>query len=192
MKGGRRDRFEPLPSRPSLESRRKQAKKLARDRAISLRDAQLVLAREYGYAGWQDLAAEVSQRLGRDLEWAVGQARRVIHHNDVDRLRQLLAEYPALLWWGTDDADGGLLGMAAIPYAYDVGDPQRERAFTRAACAEVLIDAGAVVAPSVYESILQARARGLLAMLQRKGVLPRTLEALAALGDNDAVRTGLD
>jgi hypothetical protein len=49
--------------RPSLESLRKQAKKLARDRAISVRDAQLVLAREYGYAGWQDLTAEVSKRL---------------------------------------------------------------------------------------------------------------------------------
>jgi hypothetical protein len=181
-----------LPPRPSLESLRKQAKKLARDRAISLRDAQLVLAREYGYAGWQDLTAEVSKCLGRDLEWAVGQARRVIHDNDVDRLRQLLAEYPALLWWRADDADGGLLGMAASPYAYDVGNPQRERDFTRAACAEVLIDAGAVVAPSVCESILQSRARGLLALFQRKGVLPRTLEFFAALGDIDAVRTALD
>jgi hypothetical protein len=38
--------------------------------------------------------------------------------------------------------------------ADDVGDPQRERDFTRAACAELLIDAGAVVAPSVCESIL--------------------------------------
>jgi hypothetical protein len=61
-----------LPPRPSLESLRKQAKKLARDRAISLRDAQLVLAREYGYAGWQDLTAEVGKRLGRDLEGRSG------------------------------------------------------------------------------------------------------------------------
>ena len=35
-----------LPDRPSLESLRKQAKKLARDRSLSLRDAQLVLARD--------------------------------------------------------------------------------------------------------------------------------------------------
>ena len=180
-----------LPPRPSLESLRKQAKKLARDRAISRRDAQLVLAREYGYAGWQELIAEVSRRLGRDLEWAIGQARRIIHDNDVDRLRQLVAEYPALLRWRAEDADGSLLGMAAIPYAYDVGNPHRERDFTRAACAEVLIDAGAVVAPSVCEGILQTRARGLLALFQRKGVLPRTLEFFAALGDTDAVRTAL-
>ena len=61
-----------LPSRPSLESLRKQAKKLARDSAagdaaaiararvhlphvnppLTQRNAQLVIAREYGYAGW--------------------------------------------------------------------------------------------------------------------------------------------
>src|SRR5688572_5247053 len=109
-----------LPARPSQESLRKQAKKLARDidagdaaaiaraRAqlpdaelpISHRDAQLVLAREYGYAGWQDLIAEVVKRLGKGLEWAGDQAERAIHDNDLERLKQLLAEYPALLSWG--------------------------------------------------------------------------------------------
>src|SRR5262245_47401019 len=108
-----------LPARPSLESLRKQAKKLARDIAagdagalararahlpqlgprLTQRNAQRVIAREYGYAGWQDLTAEVSKRLGKGLEWAVGQARRVIHDNDVAGLKQLLAEYPALLSW---------------------------------------------------------------------------------------------
>ena len=92
-----------LPVRPSLESLRKQAKKLARDiaagdpgaiararvqlpnvdRPLSQRNAQLVLAREYGYAGWQDLTAEVSKRLGKGVEWAATQARRAIHDNDL-------------------------------------------------------------------------------------------------------------
>ena len=88
-----------LPPRPSLESLRKQAKKLARDRSVSLRDAQLLLAREYGFAGWQDLTAEVSTRLGKGLEWAAAQARHIIHNNDVEGLKQLLVEYPALLAW---------------------------------------------------------------------------------------------
>src|SRR5262245_27185458 len=121
-----------LPDRPSLEFLRKQAKKLARgiaagdpvviDRAraqlpqaklpLSQRDAQLVLAREYGLAGWQDLVKEVKQRLGRGLEWAASQARRLIHDNDVEGLGQLLAEYPALLAWRAHENDGGLLGMA--------------------------------------------------------------------------------
>src|SRR5262245_29255564 len=92
-----------LPPRPSVESLRKQAKKLARDRSLSLRDAQLALAREYGYAGWQDLTAEVSRRLGQGLEWAAAQAKRIIHDNDVDGLKQVLAQYPALLSWTDDD-----------------------------------------------------------------------------------------
>src|ERR671922_3009491 len=106
-----------LPPRPSLESLRKQAKKLARDVAagdaaaiararahlpnveprLTQRNAQLVIAREYGFAGWQELTEEVGKRLGKGLEWAVTEARRVIHDNDVEGLKQLLAEYPALL-----------------------------------------------------------------------------------------------
>ena len=42
------------------------------------------------------------------------------------------------------------------------------------------------------EGILESRARGLLQLFQRKGLLPRTLKFLAALGDLDAVRTALD
>jgi hypothetical protein len=206
----------PLPVRPSLESLRKQAKKLARDVAagdagaiararvqlphvdlpLTQRLAQLVIAREYGYAGWQDLTAEVRKRLDQGLEWAVTQARRAIHDNDVERLRQLLAEYPALLSWQGDvvfgeGSDGGLLGLATTSFG-DSFDRNREQVFTRPACAELLIDAGAVVRPSVVDSLIEARARSLLQLFRRKGLLPRTLKVLAALGDLDAVRTALD
>src|SRR6185503_16688201 len=199
-----------LPARPSLESLRKQAKKLARniaagdaaaiararahlpnaDLPLTQRNAQLVIAREYGYAGWQDLTAEVSKRLGDGLTWAAAQARRAIHDNDVERLKQLLAEYPALLSWQDDEDHGGLLGFATGAYA-DAGDAQREEWFTRGACAELLIDAGAVVTPSVLNGLIASRARGLLQLFQRKGLLPRTLTFVSALGDLDAVRTVL-
>src|SRR3954465_5074466 len=135
-----------LPARPFLEYLRKQAKKLAREIAdgdaaaiararaqlpqaelrLSQRDAQLVLAREYGFAGWKDLVKEVKQRLGRGLEWAVSEARRIIHDNDVEGLPQLLAEYPALLSWQANENDGGLLGMATGSYG-DSGDDFREK-----------------------------------------------------------------
>src|SRR5215469_9731582 len=125
-----------LPSRPSLDSLRKQAKKLARDivagdavaiaraRAqlpqaelpLSQRDAQLVVAREYGFPGWKDLLKEVKQRLGRGLEWAISEARRIIHDNDVEGLRQLLADCPRLLSWQAEGNDGGLLGMATSSF----------------------------------------------------------------------------
>ncbi|HEY1307943.1 MAG TPA: ankyrin repeat domain-containing protein [Vicinamibacterales bacterium] len=179
-----------LPSRPSLESLRKQAKKLARDRSVSLRDAQLVIAREYGYAGWQDLTAEVSKRIGKGLEWAVAQARRIIHDNDVEGLKHLLAEYPALLSWQDDDDHGGLLGFATGAYA-DAGDAEREQWFTRGASAELLIDAGAVVTPAVLNGLFESRARGLLELFHRRGLLPRTLSFFAAVGDVGAVRAAL-
>ena len=201
-----------LPARPSLESLRKQAKKLARDIAagntdaiarartqlpnaeppLTQRDAQLVLAREYGYAGWQDLTAEVHKRLGNSLEWAASQAHRIIHDNDVERLKQLLVEYPALLSWrGEEEGNGGLLGMATSSYG-DSFDPVSEQYFTRAACAEILIDAGAIVVPSVCDNLIRDRAKGLLQLFQRKGLLPRTPKFLAALGDLDGLQALCD
>jgi hypothetical protein len=202
-----------LPAHPSLEFLRKQAKKLARsivagdataiERAraqlphaklpLSQRNAQLVMAREYGFAGWQDLVKEVKQRLGKGLEWAVSQANRYIHENDVEGLRQLLTEYPALRSWKTDEKGNaeGLLGMATSAYG-DAFDPAREQAFTRAACAEFLIDAGAVVAPSVIDGLIASRARGLLDLFHRKGLLPRSLKFFAALGDVNGIRACLD
>ncbi len=200
-----------LPSRPSLESLRKQAKKLAREIAagdavaiararaqapqaelpLSQRDAQHVLAREYGFAGWQDLVKGVNQRLGKRLEWAVSQARRRIHDSDIEGLRQLLTEYPGLLSWRADENDTGLLGMATESFG-DSFDPSREQQYTRPACAEVLIDAGAVVLPSVCEGLIASRARGLLDLFHRKGILPPSLKFFAALGDVDGVRACLD
>jgi hypothetical protein len=200
-----------LPPRPSLESLRKQAKKLARDidardidaiaRAqlqlpnielpLTQRNAQLVIAREYGFAGWHDLTAEVRKRLGNDLERAAAHAQSVIHNNDVERLKQLLTEYPALLSWHDVGAERGLLGIATGSYG-DSFNSFSEQHFTRVDCAELLIDAGAVVIPSVCEEILSSRSRGLLQLFQRKGLLPRTLKFFAALGDIDAVRTALD
>ena len=200
-----------LPVRPSLESLRKQAKKLARDivagnadavaraRAqfskaelpLSQRDAQWVLAREYGFSGWKDLVKEVELRLGKGLEWAVFEARRMIHDNDVEGLRQLLTEYPALLSWKADEDDGGLLGFATSSFG-DSGDAFREEHFTRKACAELLLDAGAVVAPSVCDGLIHSRAQGLIDLFHRRGLLPGTLKFIAALGDVDGVRARLD
>jgi hypothetical protein len=199
-----------LPARPSLESLRKQAKKLARDTAagdadavararahlprvalpLTQRNAQLVIAREYGYAGWQDIVADVNKRLGDGLDWAARQARRAIHENDVERLEELLAEYPALLSWLGDHDRKGLIGFATDAYGDAFGE-ERERWFTRKASAELLIDAHAVVAPAVFDGLLQSRAVGLLHLFQRKGLLPRTLTFAAALGDLDEVQQAL-
>lgn len=200
-----------LPVRPSLESLRKQAKKLARDVAagnrdaiararaqlekaklpLSQRDAQLVVAREYGFPGWKNLVKEVERRLGRGLEWAVSEARRIIHDNHVENLRQLLTEYPTLLSWRADDKDGGLLGIATGSFG-DSGDAFREERFTRKACAELLLDAGVVVAPRTCDELIRSRANGLIELFHHRGLLPQSLKFFAALGEVKSIRARLD
>ena len=199
-----------LPARPSLDSLRKQAKRLARDAAtgdaaavarvhaqlpharlpLTNRDAQLVVAREYGFAGWTDLTAEVEKRLGGALEWAVSQARTAIHDRDDGRLRTLLAEYPALVSWRSDS--GETLLDSTTSYAIDSSDPERERTYNRPAAAEILIDAGATVQRKTWEHVIRTGAAGMLHLLARKNALPRTLPVLAALGDDAAVRARVD
>ena len=195
-----------LPSHPSFESIRKQAKKLVRqfaagdpdalasvhaqlpapDLPLTLRDAQLVLAREYGFAGWQDLRAAVLRLEGKGLEWAAAEAERIIHDNSIERLRQLVQEYPALLSWRGDSGES-ILSHATSSFG-DSGEPSREEAFTRIECAEFLLDAGATVEPRIWQGAISARAKGVLQLLSRKGVLPRTLDVLTALGDENGVR----
>ena len=157
---------------------------------LSQRHAQLVIAREYGFSGWKDLLKEVERRLGGGLAWAVSESRRVIHDNDIEGLRQLVAEYPALLSWRSEIEDGGLLGMATGSFG-DSFDAFREEHFTRRACAEFLIDAGAIVTPSVCDNLIRSRARRLIDLFHRKGLFPRTLKFHAALGDLEAVRSCL-
>src|SRR5215469_8749400 len=74
----------------------------------------------------------------------------------------------------------------------DSGDPFREEHFTRKACAELLLDAGAVVAPRVCDSLIRSRAKGLIDLFHRRDLLPRTLKFFAALGDVNGVRACLD
>jgi hypothetical protein len=198
-----------LPARPSLESLRKQAKRLARDAAagncdaiarvhaqlpraklpLSNRDAQLVVAREYGFVGWPELTAEAQKRVGNAIEWAASQAQVAIHNGDHERLRTLLAEYPALVSWR--DGDQTLLD-STTSYAMDCSDPERERIYTRPVAAELLIDAGASVERKTWTHVIRTGASGMLHLLARKTALPQTLPVLAALGDAAAVRARLE
>jgi hypothetical protein len=106
-----------LPTRPSLDSLRKQAKKLLREANAENADAiarvrthlpgwtppltcatpSSVLAREYGFDGWQGLREEecCKKRIGSGLEWAAHEAERAIHDNDVDRPRPCSRSIPA-------------------------------------------------------------------------------------------------
>ncbi|MBV9405854.1 MAG: ankyrin repeat domain-containing protein [Acidobacteriaceae bacterium] len=199
-----------LPSHTSFESIQKQAKKLARQFAagdaeavarvhaqlpvpilpLTLRDAQLVLAREYGFAGWKDLRVSVLRSQGKGLEWAAAEAERAIHDNSLERLARLIEDYPALLTWRGDCGES-LLGFATESFG-DSGDPYREQMYTRIDCAEFLLDAGVIPDPSIWEDAIRARAQGVLQLLSRKSVLPRRLDIVAALDDREGIRECLE
>jgi hypothetical protein len=90
-----------------------------------------------------------------------------------------------LLSWRRED--GRVFLHATTAYANDVFDPAREQTFYRPQCTELLIYAGALIEPSVWEGVIGTGASGMMQVLQRKGVLPRTLPVLAALGDLEGV-----
>ena len=132
----------------------------------------------------------IEDAASNDFERAIDQARRVIHDNEVESLKPLLAAHPLLLAWRGDERNPSLIEMATDAYG-DAFGPEREHWFTRGTCAELLIDAGAVVLPHVADGLLESRAVGLLHMFERKRLLPRTLPFFAALGDLENVRSAL-
>ena len=68
----------PLPVAANLEQLRKQAKDLARAGALKLSDAQLTIAREYGFPSWPRLKAYV-ERLA-----AHGPGLQHAYHEDLE------------------------------------------------------------------------------------------------------------
>ena len=105
----------PLPSNPNLDKQRKLAKALARDywrrepKAIArvralhpkppapehfvLSDAQLVIARGYGFAGWPQMKRKIESLTKSPTEFF----RAAVEAGDVDHVRQLLQSQPDLV-----------------------------------------------------------------------------------------------
>ncbi|MET0388772.1 MAG: ankyrin repeat domain-containing protein [Polyangiales bacterium] len=83
-----------------------------------------------------------------------------------------------------------LLGRAVEAFAA-TGSPEREQRYTRRACAELLLERGALLDEASWKNVLLMGSRGLLALLWERGRLPAELRVLAARGDLDAVRSAL-
>jgi ankyrin repeat protein len=125
-----------LPPHPDLAQQKKQAKELlksfaagdaearARVRAvlpdkqpITLADAQLVLAREYGFASWAALKRQVdSQENEKNTE---ARLRDAFHRRDAAAVRRLFKQHPDLRA-RIDEPVFGFNSPAIVAYANDV------------------------------------------------------------------------
>lgn len=149
-----------LPDRASLEFLKKRAKELLlalrqRDPLAKLADAQLAIARDYGFPSWRALKAEIDRRRGPTLTSFFAACRA----GDVATLRDLLASEPGLVRERTPEGTTGLhlavahldavrvlLEHGADPNVRDTGDNAYPLHFAGGAggaeVVRVLLDAG--------------------------------------------------
>ena len=141
-----------LPTHPSLEHLKKQAKALLdelesgntvtheRYRALlsraapatpQLADAQLALARDYGFASWAKLKAHVESVTAADPEAELVAA---IHANDADQVRTVLERAPGLRHRINDTMPGLHFGATPLLAAVPLGNREM---------IDVLLQAGA-------------------------------------------------
>lgn len=111
----------PLPDRPNLRHLKDQAKDLLKaGAAASLADAQLQIARLYGFASWPKLKAHVESFA------EFGQLKQAIDANDIARVKTMMTRNPALhsapLGYGQD---GPLTWVAECRVPWESPSPVR-------------------------------------------------------------------
>jgi ankyrin repeat protein len=111
----------PLPDRPNLRHLKDQAKDLVKaGTATSITDAQLQIARLYGFPSWPKLKAHV------DALDEIGQLKQAIDTNDLARVTELMTRHPELhrapLGYGKD---GPLTWVAECRVPWESPSPAR-------------------------------------------------------------------
>ena len=114
-------------------------------------------------------------------------ALSAIENNNAAELRSLINDHPELLTWHDPNDDEVSLLLATTSYANFPGQENEEH-WNRKQCAELLIDKGVTIDPRFCIRLVNTGAHEMLAMTERKGVLPRNLRTQAALGKLQAVK----
>jgi ankyrin repeat protein len=172
-----------LPARPALDWYRKAAKKTldelrARDPKARLADAQLALAREYGFSSWRSLKARIDQ-----LVLELPALFQAIRRDDRPAIRRWLEDRPQL----ATAADGE--GQTALHVAAEDNNPDAVDLLLAARA-----DARAYFGQSAHTALswaLTTRAFDAATALVRGGVTP-DLFCAAGLGDVERVRAFFD
>jgi len=127
-----------LPEHPNLRHLKDQAKALLKaGQAASLTEAQLKIARVYGYPSWRRLKAHVDEvNLGKD----VMELKEAIDRNDLDRVKLLMTRNPALHWAPIGYGKNGPLTWVA-----ECRVPWESPTPVRLAMAQWMIDSGSDV-----------------------------------------------
>ncbi len=124
---------------------------------LKLSDAQLVLAREYGFSNWTELKARI------DAQTPAGLLDQAIRANDLEGIARLLRAYPEMLHlpvcngnWGPPMSHAANLGrLEAIELIASLGARDYQHAFDRALlqgrleCAKWLHEHGAELRPGI-------------------------------------------
>lgn len=159
-----------LPSRPSLEHLRKQAKRRSRERSIPLARAQHELAREYDFASWPKLVHHIEALALTGIE-------RVLVLADHTALAGILAGDTGA---ATAEVDG--IAPLLVLLRRSTGTPKDVRA-----CAGLLLDAGSDPDSHTVEWDGQGRMSALFAAVDRSdAALVRQLVDAGATRDEDA------
>jgi hypothetical protein len=150
---------------------------------FTLRDAQLVLAREYGFdnwAAWRNYVESSSDR----LEVVFRAAQRAIRDKHPERLQEILVGTPELV--RARNSSGEDLISQTLSYANFVAD--QAPFWTSSPCAEVLVSAGAEVTPKTCLRAMYTGDTEMVRMFLRLEAIPGNLRNAAAAGGLEQVR----
>ncbi|WP_348265242.1 ankyrin repeat domain-containing protein [Telmatobacter sp. DSM 110680] len=128
----------PLPEHPNLRYLKDQAKAMLKaGQAVSLAEAQREIARLYGFASWAKLKSKVEEK---NLDKAVIDLKQAIDSNDLERVKQLITQKPAL-----HRAPIGYNKNGPLTWVAECRVPWEPPSRTRLAMAQWMIDNGSDV-----------------------------------------------
>ena len=132
---------------------------------LGLREARLVIAREYGHGSWQELSERTRSAQATPQEQPsrlVAEAMRLMSAGDADALADLLSQRPDLVRAKALNGHA-LLEMAMLPDVFP--PPAPGRLAVDRTCVKSLIRAGSELVPALYVAARFDQAEGIELLL---------------------------